>query len=135
MPHYWHLLLITVALVFNWGDRKAICLTLVIGLSLVIPVNQFTTRGNFYLVCGLFEIMFALCALRIDTRASHFVAIMCVMLVWFHAVGWYIDGHKLGSPYRLFAKIAEYAEISACILFANPIMRLLKNDAGPNHRH
>lgn len=129
MSHKLHLFLLTVALVLNWGDRKAICLTLVIGLSLVIPVNQFTMRANFYLVCALFEILFALCALRIDTRASHFVALMCVMLFVYHMTGWWVGGHPPNSPYRLLVKIAEYAEITACIIFANPIMRLLTNDA------
>ena len=129
MSHYWHWLLIAVALVFNWGDRKAICLTLIIGLSLVIPVNQFTTRANFYLVCGLFEILFALVALRVDTRASFFIVLMCSLLLAFHMVGWNTGGHKVDSPYRLLAKIAEYAQIVACIVFANPFMRLLTNDA------
>lgn len=129
MSHYWHLILLTVALVLNWGDRRALALTLVIGLSLVIPVNVFTTRTNFYIVCGLFEILVALLALHIDTLASRFVALMCVMLFALHMVGWNVGGHPPGSPYRLLVKIAEYAEIFACILFANPLLRLLKNDA------
>lgn len=78
------------------------------------------------MVCILSETIVALCALRIDTRASGFIVLMCAMLAAFHVVGWDIGGHKIGSPYRLLAKIAEYAEIIACILFANPIMRLLR---------
>lgn len=133
MSHTWHWLLFAAALVINWGDRKAICLTLIVGLSLVIPVNQFTTRANFYLVCSLFEILFALIAMRINTRASDFVVLMCVILFGLHMVGWNAGAHKIDSPYRLLAKIAEYAQIVACIAFANPLMRLLKNDAGRNH--
>lgn len=129
MSHYWHLLLLTVALVINWGDRRALALTLVIGLSLVIPVNAFTTRSNFYPVCSLFELLIILCAFHIDTRASRFVILMSIMLIGFHMVGWQAGGHKIDSPYRLLAKIAEYAEIIACIIFAKPILRLLKNDA------
>lgn len=129
MNHYWHLLLLAVALVLNWGDRKAIALTLVVALSILIPYNQFTMRSNFYLVCILSELTVALCAARIDTRASRFIILMCVLLSAFHVVGWDIGGHKAGSPYRLLAKIAEYAELIACIIFANPIMRLLTNDA------
>jgi hypothetical protein len=129
MGHHWHLLILTVALVLNWGDRKAIYLTLIVGLSLVLPVASFTWRSNFYLVCGLFEILFALCALRINTRASEFVALMCVMLFAFHMIGWDVGGHPPDSPYRLLVKIAEYAEIIACALFANPTLMLLKNDA------
>lgn len=129
MSHYWHWSLLAVALILNWDDRKAICLTLVIFFSLVVPVNQFTSRANFYFVCGLFEILFALTAFRIDTRASAFIILICAMLFCFHMVGWQAGGHKQDSPYRLLAKIAEYAEIIACIVFANPILRLLKNDA------
>lgn len=129
MDHYWHWVLLAAALVLNWGDRRAICLVLVIGFSLVVPVNQFTHRSNFYLVCGLFEILFALIAFRVNTRASAFIILMCCMLFGFHMVGWQAGGHKQDSPYRLLAKIAEYAEIIACIVFANPILRLLKNDA------
>lgn len=129
MIPFWQGILLVVALVINWGDRKAIALTLVLAVALVLPVNQFTTRDNFYLVCALFEVLIALCALRIDTRASGFIVLMCAMLAAFHLVGWDTGGHKIGSPYRLLAKIAEYAEIIACILFANPIMRLLTNDA------
>lgn len=129
MSHYWHLLLITVALVFNWGDRKAICLTAVVGLSLLLPVNQFTTRASFYFVCIVFEVLVALIALRIDTRASQFVVLMCVLLAFLHLIGWGDGGHKPDSPYRLLAKIAEYAEIIACVVFANPLMRLLNHDA------
>ena len=123
------MILIAVALVLNWGDRKAIALTLLVALSLVLPVNQFTMRSNFYLVCILFELLIALCALHINTRASQFIILMCAMLAAFHAIGWDSGGHKIDSPYRLLAKIAEYAEIIACIIFANPIMRLLTNDA------
>lgn len=133
MSHYWHWVFLAVALVVNWGDRRAICLTLMIGLSLLIPVNQFTTRANFYLVCGLFEILFALISFRIATRASDFVIMMCVILFSLHMVGWDAGGHKIDSPYRLLAKIAEYAQIVACIVLANPFIRLLKNDAGRNH--
>jgi hypothetical protein len=129
VSHYAHWVLITVALVLNWGDRKAICLTLIVGLSLLIPVASFTWRSNFYLVCGLFEILWALCAIRINTRASAFVAVMCAMLFSFHMIGWDVGGHPPNSPYRVLVKIAEYAEILACIIFANPIVRLLKNDA------
>lgn len=130
MNHYWHYLLIVLALVVNYDDRRALALTLIVAFSLLVPVNQFTTRANFYLVCGLFEILFALIALRIDTRASQFIALMCLMLFAFHMVGWNASGHKPDSPYRLLAKIAEYAEIIACIAFANPFMRLFKYDAG-----
>lgn len=126
MSHYWHIVLLAVALVFNWGDRNAIAMTLIVALSIVIPYNQFTMRSNFYLVCILSELIVALCALRINTRASQFIVLMCVILAAFHAIGWDVGGHKSDSPYRLLAKIAEYAEIVACIIFANPIMRLLK---------
>lgn len=129
MSHYWHLMLLAVALVFNWGDRRAICLTLIVGLSLIIPVAAFTTRANFYLVCALFEVLIALLALRINTRASDFIVGVCFLLVAFHITGWMVGGHKIDSPYRLLAKIAEYAEIIACIAFAKPILRLLKYDA------
>lgn len=126
MSHYWHWLLLAVALVLNWGDRRALALTLVIGLSLVIPVNQFTIRTDFYIACIFFELLVILCALHIDTRATRFVILMCLLLIGLHLVGWQAGGHKPDSPYRLLAKIAEYAEIIACILFANPLMRLLK---------
>lgn len=129
MGHFWHLLLLTVALMLNWGDRRALALTLVIGFSLVIPVASFTWRSNFYLVCGLFELLVALCAIRIDTQASQFIALMCAMLFVYHMTGWAVGGHPPDSPYRLLVKIAEYAEILACSLFANPLLRLLKNDA------
>lgn len=113
----------------NWGDRKSILLTIIVGASLILPVNQFTTRANFYEVCALFEYLVLLLAIRIDTRATNFIVTMCCMLIGYHLIGSIYGGHPPDSPYRLLVKIAEYAEITACILFANPTMRLLKNDA------
>lgn len=111
----------------NWGDRKAICLALVVGFSLVVPVNQFaSSRENFYLLCGLFEILFALIALYINTRASSFIVLMCVILLSLHVVAWDLDSHNIDSPYWLLAKVVEHAQIVACIAFAAPFMRLSK---------
>lgn len=110
-----------------------LALTLIVGFSLLVPVNRFTDYSNFYAVCAGAEILWALLALRLRTQASYFIVAMCTMLVAYHLNGWYFGGYQHQSPYRVLVKICEYAEILACCLFSNPILRLLKKNATRLH--
>lgn len=134
MSHYAYYLLIITALAVNWGDKRAVALSTVIGVSLLLPVNKFTTWQNFYIVCALFEILITLLAVHINTRASDFIMVLSLMLCAFHFLGWWLDGYPPNSPYRPLVKIAEYAEIIACILFAKPLLRLLNHATSRNIR-
>lgn len=133
MNHLPHYLLILVAVALNLGNRRMLALSLIIGFSLLIPVNQFTDWQSFYPVCAIFEILWALCAWHLRARASSFATTMYVMLLAYHINGWYLGGYPNQSPYWLLVPICEYAEILACCLFSNPIWKRIKqNDRARN---
>lgn len=127
MGHPLHYALILLALALNWRDKAMLVLTAVVGASILAPVNAFTTADTFYVVCAVAEVIVALVALHLNTRASYFVSVMCAMLVVYHMLGWHYDGYPHDSPYRVLVKICEYAEILACALFSRPSLRLYKN--------
>ncbi len=112
-------ILLVVALALNIHDRKMLALTVVVGAGIFAPIPA----PMFYLVCMLVEILVALLALRIDAQASALVVRMSAMLFVFHGLGWALDGYPVASPYHLGVKLLEHAELVACVLFSNPILK------------
>lgn len=130
MDHYFHHLLIVLGVMLNWRDRPALALASVVGFSALFPVLSFVdTAWQFYTVCGLVDGLVGLLALWLRTRAGGYVASVCGALVVFHILGWQLNGYLPNSPYRVLVKIAEYAQLIACVSLSNPFLGFLKNAA------
>lgn len=108
-------ILLAVALAINLRDRKMLALSALVGAGVFAPVPD----ANFYLICALGETLIALAACRIGAAASLFVARVSILLVAGHALGYFTNGYPPESPYHLFIKICEHAELIGCILTAN----------------
>jgi hypothetical protein len=129
LNHTAYYVLISAAVLINFQDSRMVLLSLIVGLNLLTPINQFTTYDTFYPVCIFAEILTALCALGLRTKASYFICHTCGMLIAFHLVGWAYGGYLPDSPYRVLTKMMEYANILACCFYANPIIKIIKDYA------
>lgn len=124
MNHATHYVLIALALWFNAKEPRAFLLSAIVGLSVIIPIPAKTAAG-FYFMCGAAELIVGALALWLNTTASRYVVTMCVCLLAFHLLGFYLDGYPQNSPYRILVKIAEYAEIISCIVLSKPILEFI----------
>ncbi len=110
-----YVVLLALALILNAKNKKMFVLSLVVGANIFIPIPN----ENFYLICILFEILTALLAYKIDVPASRVVIRISSLLVVFHALGYWFDGHPPESPYHILVKICEHSNLLACIIFSN----------------
>jgi hypothetical protein len=111
--------LLCLALVLNVGDRRMLVLTALVGAGVFAPVPA----PHFYLICMLGEALIALAAHRIAARASRPVVQISTILVAFHALGWWLNGYPVSSPYHVMVQICEHAELAMCILLSNKFTR------------
>lgn len=108
-------ILLAIALAINLRDPKMLALSALVGAGVFAPVPD----AHFYLVCALGETLIALVACRIGATASWFIVRVSTLLVIGHALGYFTNGYPPESPYHLFIKICEHAELIGCILTAN----------------
>ena len=121
MLSYAILLLIAVRL--NATEWRSHMLVRVVGISVFLPVS-----GHFfYAICIASELTVALCAGMLQVRASGPIILLCLVMCIFHALGYHFNGYPPESPYHILVKIAEHAELIACILFSKPFFGRLKN--------
>ncbi len=117
MTYFPHCLLILVAVVLNWGDRRMLALSLVVGLNTVMPFHLFTTFESFPWACSGAEILTATLAWHLRARASFTVIGICALLVVYHLLSWWFGHTLLRGPYAILVQIAEYAELMMCVLY------------------
>lgn len=117
MQHYIHSALILTAVKVNWKDRHGMALSLIVGLTLVVPFNLFTHRSNFYIVCAMSDLAVGLIAVWLNTRMSNFILVVCAYMCASHITGMWYGGANPDSPYRWLMKALEYAEIASCSIF------------------
>jgi hypothetical protein len=118
--------MLAAALWWNRADRRMLALTLVVGASVFIPVPH-DTADHFYQFCIASEIVVALAALALATRASLLIAELCLLLVAAHITGWVMDGSPPFSPYRAVVKLLEAAEMFTLIIASDRAARELRN--------
>lgn len=123
MNSYALLLLLSVAC--NLRDSKMLWLTALVGLAVFVPVPP----GSFYAFCAVGELAVALLAYALAADASKVIWRISTLLMLFHGCGYLFDGYPIESPYHMLVKIAEHAELVACILLSHPFTGRLKNGA------
>lgn len=119
-----------LSLWFNRRDSRLLLLTLVVGGSFFLDVPR-TSQAVFYGTCIAVEVIVAITALVLRTRASALVAELCAVMVISHIMAWMIDGHSATSVYKPIMFAAEYSQMLVCLLAAQPVASRLKNHESP----
>ena len=118
MGHVLHYVLIVAAVFINRKDRRMLALSLMIGLSLLLPVSSITqSRDLFCTICIASDLFLGILAIYLNTRASNFILVISAILCTFHVAGWWFGGWLPESPYRILSPLCEYAEIIACCVY------------------
>lgn len=117
--------MLALAVWLNQGDRRALTLTVLVGLTIFVPTPR--EWGNFFLFCISAEILVIIAALRLKTAASPLVILACVLLVIAHVMGYYKNGYPSYSPYRAIVPTLETLELLCCVLASAPIASRLRN--------
>lgn len=119
------LALLLLGAYLNANDRRALILLALVGLSVFTPTPR--EWNNFYIFCISAEMIVALTALRLKIAASVPVALVCVLLVLVHLMGYYKNGYPAHSPYRVIVPLLEIMEILCCILASKRVAQFLLN--------
>jgi len=117
-------ILLCLALALNTDDRRMLALTLLVGAGIFASVPD----NHFYLFCMLGEILIALGAYWLNTRATPPIIGISALLLTFHSLGWLFNGYPTASPYHLMVQICEHAELAMCILLSTKITRKVPHD-------
>lgn len=107
----------------NRRDGKMLLLTFVVGCGIFAYVPD----ENFYLYCISGEILICFAADIIVASASRAVIWCCLSLVVIHLLGWTSKGFNDSDPYPYLVQMFEHAQLIACILMSNPILKRIKN--------
>lgn len=112
-------LLFALSLLLNWGDKGMLLLTLVVsgGIFVHIPDN------GFYFWCIAIEIIVFGCAWKIKSMASSSILWLSAVLVIWHLLGLFDDGHREDSPYKVLVRFTEHAEFIMLILLSKHIFQ------------
>lgn len=119
-------ILLGLSLLLNLGNIRMLALTLIIGADVFAPIPD----QNFYLICGMVDLLVALLAYKLNTNASKPVIRLSAMLIVFHWLGYRFNGYPMASPYHILVKISEHAELLACILLSHKFINKKANNVG-----
>jgi hypothetical protein len=131
-------ILFAVAIALNIGCKKSLLLTLVVGLSALIPmqialdgIHSFSVFINhevsqYYLwfaICLGFESFKTLLACQLKIRLSYPIVFLCSLMSICHLTLFFVDNLL---PHKIIVPILEHLEILSCILFSPIILKYLK---------
>ncbi len=111
-----------IALVLNRADKRMLVLTCLVGVSYFLPVDRILDRNVWFLSCIVSEVIIALWAMSLNTKASVPVAGVCFLLIVKHILGW---NHVALSDYSLLVQYFEYLEIICCLLFSDSVLNYI----------
>lgn len=118
--------LLGASFLLNLHDRRMLALTLLVGVSIFIPVPRHDA-DVFYTFCIAFEMGVAFVALLLNARASVVVAELCALLAITHLMGYALDGNPPLSPYRVIVKLLEISQLTACVALSPSLVDILRN--------
>jgi hypothetical protein len=119
-------ILLGLGVYLNRHDRRMLALTFVIGVSVFLPVPR-QTAFAFYTFCIIAELLVALIAWRLNTRATELVIGICAVLVLAHVMGYILNGHPSLSSYRVIVPLLESAQLLTCVCMSPSLYARLQN--------
>lgn len=117
---------IILALALNCCHWQSLALTFVVGAGLIVPVPVEHGAVVWYSICILIEISLFSFAILLRTSLSFPIALLSLLFIAVHILGYIYDGSKPDSPYHYFAQSINYAEALSCVLMSHPIIQYLK---------
>ena len=121
-----YLPLILIACIFNWRNKEALLLTLIVGWGAVMPIPKEYGAVVWYSLCACIELVILLCALRLKTPFSIPIVALSLLFILIHYLGWTFDGYPKDSPYHYFAKTIGLTELFTCAILSDPIINFVK---------
>lgn len=118
--------LLAAAFVLNRHDRRMLLLTLVVGVSVFVPVPR-QSAEVFYAFCISAELLVMFLAWRIKAQGSELVMSFSFALAWLHVMGYAVDGSSTLSTYRILVPMLEAALLVACVCTSPAIFARLQN--------
>lgn len=118
---------ILIAAMLNYNCKKDLLLSLVIGLSVLLPMHLLKDYYYvWYAVCIGSEAIKALLGYFLNTKMKYPLIFIETLMIACHGTSYYFDGASL--PYRSILPVLEYVELLICILFSIPVLNLLKRE-------
>lgn len=118
--------LLVVGIILNFLDIRMLVLTVLVGISIFIPVPS-ETPLQFYSFCIGFELLVAAVAWSTQREAGFLIANACFLLVVAHLMGYALDGSAPLSPYHVIVKMLETLELGVCIALSPVLTPILRN--------
>lgn len=118
--------LLLIAFVLNWRDWRMLALTIIVGLSVFVPVPR-DSGAVFYSFCAAFEAVVLFVALMLRARASEVIASLCIVLILAHIMGYCMNSWNALSSYRLIVPLLESVQIASCVLMSPALFHRLRN--------
>ena len=115
--------ILILALLLNRSCKESLLLTLVVGISVLIPMQYVTNYHIWYALCIGIEIAKIVLASSFKTRIKYPIIFLCGLMVMCHFISYFIS---FIEPYRIILPSLEYLEIASCALFSKPILYKLK---------
>lgn len=118
-----YLILFLIAIYLNIDCKRSLLLTLVVGLSALMPMQMVTTALAWWTICLGFEAVKIILCLSLRVRLGYpLLFINSLMLIChlslFLTTNW--------QPHTLIVPVLEHLEIISCALFSIPSLLYLK---------
>lgn len=99
-------------------DWRGMLMCVVVGFGISVPIPDV----HFYAWCATVELIVVIGAIILRTPATQPIYAIALCLIVLHYLGYKLNGYLPESPYHFLVKIAEHAQLVACILFSQLIL-------------
>lgn len=112
-----------IAVALNLSYKKNLLLTLVVGLSSLLPMHMVTDYHAWWAICIGFELFKIGTAIWLLTRLSYPIMFLCSIMTACHLTLLFVHNQ---IPHTVILPLLEHLEILSCILFSHPVLLYLK---------
>lgn len=120
---YGYYVLLTIAIFLNRGNKPSLLLTMVVGLSALIPMQYIQNYYLWYGMCIGIEVGKIVLAYNLQTRIKYPIMFLCGLMLVCHLLSMYV---QVIIPYKTILPALEHLEIASCALFSVPVLLQLK---------
>jgi hypothetical protein len=116
-------ILFAVAIALNIGCKRSLLLTLVVGLSALMPMQMVTTALAWWTICLGFELVKMVLSYHLNVRVGYPLLFINSLMLLSHlsllvTTDW--------QPHTIIVPALEHLEIISCALFSIPSLLYLK---------
>ncbi len=116
-------ILFLIAIYLNIGCKRSLLLTLVVGLSALMPMQMVTTAFAWWTICLGFEVVKMVLSFHLNIRLGYPLLFINSLMLLCHlslllTINW--------QPHTIIVPVLEHLEIISCALFSIPSLLYLK---------